>query len=236
MTTFELIISKLQAAGCDPRIGGVGYYQARCPVHFGKKSNLDLYATIDGDALLYCRHRDEFSKRTCTKEEILEALRRLEEAGEVLPQDRELPPEDLEPLRDDRDPLPEDPGPLLAVDPAVEAPIRLPQWPDPPDAAALGGLAGEVVRLIEPETEADPAAVLLQLLVGFGNAIGSGVYVLADGHLHHANEYAVIVGDTSRARKGTAWRRVRAILAHFDSTWADNKITGGLSSGEGLIW
>ncbi len=118
----------------------------------------------------------------------------------------------------------------------VEAPIPIPEWPDPPEDPAFHGLAGEVVRLIEPSSEADPVGVLLQLLIGFGNAIGSGLSVLADGHFHHANEYGVAVGDTSRARKGTAWRRVRPILAHVDSGWADNRITHGLSSGEGLIW
>jgi hypothetical protein len=66
--------------------------------------------------------------------------------------------------------------------------------------------------------------------------VGSGLSVLADGHYHHANEYAVTVGDTSRARKGTSWRRVRPVLAHVDSDWVDNRIANGLSSGEGLIW
>jgi hypothetical protein len=101
---------------------------------------------------------------------------------------------------------------------------------------AFLGLAGEVVRLIEPSSEADPVGVLLQLLIGFGNAVGPELSVLADGHHHHANDYAVTIGNTSRARKGTAYRRVRPILAQSDSQWADNKITGGLSSGEGLIW
>jgi hypothetical protein len=126
--------------------------------------------------------------------------------------------------------------PRVEPQPEIEAPIPIPEWPDPPADAAFHGLAGEVVRLIEPTSEADPVGVLLQFLIGFGNAIGPGLSVLADGHHHHANEYGVTVGDTSRARKGTAWRRVRPILAHTDIAWSDNKITGGLSSGEGLIW
>jgi hypothetical protein len=93
-----------------------------------------------------------------------------------------------------------------------------------------------VVRLIEPSTEADPAGILVQLIVAFGNAIGAGLSVLADGHHHHPNEFAVTVGDTSRARKGTALRRLRPILAQADPQWADERTTGGLSSGEGLIW
>jgi hypothetical protein len=119
--------------------------------------------------------------------------------------------------------------------PVDEAPIPIPDWPDPPDDVAFQGLAGDVVRLIEPSSEADPVAVLLQFLVGFGNAVGSGLSILADGHHHHANEFVVTVGDTSRARKGTAWRRVKSILAYIDPDWADNRVTHGLSSGEGLI-
>lgn len=47
-------------------------------------------------------------------------------------------------------------------------------WPDPPAADAFGGLAGDVVRAIDPTTEADPAAVLFQFLVAFGSRIGRG--------------------------------------------------------------
>jgi hypothetical protein len=116
-----------------------------------------------------------------------------------------------------------------------EAPIPIHEWPCPPEDAAFDGLTGEVVRLIEPSSEADPAGVLLQFLIGFGNAVGSGLWVLADGHHHHANEFVVTVGDTSRARKGTAWRRVRPFLTLADPGWAESQISGGLSSGEGLI-
>ena len=114
--------------------------------------------------------------------------------------------------------------------------VAVPEWPEPPEDVAFHGLAGRAVRAIEPHSEADPAGLLLQFLIGFGNALGSGLSVLADGHHHHANEYAVTVGDTSRARKGTAWRRVLAFLTHVDPGWADTRIIAGLSSGEGLIF
>jgi hypothetical protein len=131
-------------------------------------------------------------------------------------------------------------APSQAAGPVVgslgaEAPIAIPEWPKPPEDVAFQGLAGEVVKLIEPTSEADPVGVLLQLLIGFGNAIGSGLCVVADGHAHHANEFVVTVGETSRSRKGTAWRRAQPYLAHVDSNWADKRVTHGLSSGEGLI-
>ena len=55
-----------------------------------------------------------------------------------------------------------------------DEPATLPSWPDPPEDAAFHGLAGRVARLIEPYTEADVAGLLLQLLVGFGNALVKG--------------------------------------------------------------
>jgi hypothetical protein len=140
----------------------------------------------------------------------------------------------------DLDAVPEDPRPGPAEpkptpEDALPA-VLLPEWPSPPEDAAYKGLAGEVVKRIEPCTEADPVGVLLQFLIGFGNALGSGLSVVADGQDHHANEFGVLVGDTSRSRKGTAWRRVRAVLSHVDADWHDAKITGGLSSGEGLVF
>jgi hypothetical protein len=49
-----------------------------------------------------------------------------------------------------------------------------PAWPAPPAAEALHGLAGRIVRAIEPASEADVAALLVQLLVAFGSAAGRG--------------------------------------------------------------
>ena len=118
----------------------------------------------------------------------------------------------------------------------IEVPIPIQEWPDPPEGEAFHELAGLIVNLIAPSTEADPVGLLLQLLVGFGNAVGRGAWVEADGCRHHANEFAVIVGETSRARKGTSEKRVRPVWAYADPDWAAKKITHGLSSGEGLIW
>ncbi|MDR3622766.1 MAG: DUF3987 domain-containing protein [Paludisphaera borealis] len=120
--------------------------------------------------------------------------------------------------------------PVLLPMPAVAA------WPEPLKPEALQGVAGDLVRAIEPTTEADPAAILIQFLVAFGSLIGKGAHIRVDGHDHHANLFAVIVGDTSRARKGTSWRRVREALATCDPCWAAERVLGGLSSGEGVIW
>ena len=51
-----------------------------------------------------------------------------------------------------------------------EAPLR--SWPASLAADAFHGLAGTFVRTVEPHSEADPAALLLQFLVAFGSAAG----------------------------------------------------------------
>jgi hypothetical protein len=110
------------------------------------------------------------------------------------------------------------------------------QWPAPMADAAFHGPAGEFVKLVGPNTEADPAALLVQLLIAFGNLCGPTPYRLAAGVRHRLNEYAVIVGDTSRARKGTSWAEVERFIEKIDSGWTKHCVTSGLSTGEGLIW
>jgi hypothetical protein len=109
-------------------------------------------------------------------------------------------------------------------------------WPDPLKEEAFYGLAGECVRMVEPHTEADPAALLIQLLVEFGNLIGRGPYYLVEAIRHFCNLFAVIVGQTSKSRKGTSLGQVQALFGQVDSEWCTGRVMGGLSSGEGLIW
>ena len=62
-------------------------------------------------------------------------------------------------------------------------------WPEPMGAAAYHGIAGEFVELVGPHTEADPAALLVQLLVAVGNSVGRGPHVTAEADYHPANLY-----------------------------------------------
>jgi hypothetical protein len=102
--------------------------------------------------------------------------------------------------------------------------------------AALRGLAGEFVGIIEPHTEADPAALLVQFLVAFGNCVGRGPYFPVEADRHTVNLFAVVVGATASGRKGTSWGHVRRVFDAVDEEWVRNCIVSGLSSGEGLIW
>jgi hypothetical protein len=116
--------------------------------------------------------------------------------------------------------------------------IPLPEsqtWPElSPDA--LYGLAGDVVGTIAPQSEADPAALLVQLLVAFGSAVGRGPFYQVEGDAHHTNLFACLVGSSAKGRKGVSWGRILEILSIADAIWRQRHIASGLSSGEGLIW
>jgi hypothetical protein len=101
--------------------------------------------------------------------------------------------------------------------------------------AAYQGTAGRVVEAVAPHTEADPVAVLAQLLVAVGAMIGRGAYVAIEATRHHPNEFVVLVGDSAKARKGSSWDHVACLMDSIDPTFAARTSTG-LSSGEGLIW
>jgi hypothetical protein len=107
-------------------------------------------------------------------------------------------------------------------------------WPYLP-REALHGLAGQVVQVIGPHSEADPAAILVQFLAAAGNLLGSGPHCAVESTWHALNLFAVLVGESSKARKGTSWGHIDRLFARVDPTWASARVTGGLSSAEGLI-
>lgn len=101
---------------------------------------------------------------------------------------------------------------------------------------ALYGLAGDIVRLIEPQSEAHPAALLAQSLCAFGNLIGRNPHFVVEADKHHTNIFLVLVGETGTGRKGTSWGQVKRIFAGLDDTWELDCVTSGLASGEGLLY
>jgi hypothetical protein len=114
------------------------------------------------------------------------------------------------------DPPPETPFPVMAEE-------------------AYYGLAGEIVRTIEPHTESHPAQLLLNAHIYFGNAIGHGPRYIVENTAHYTNLNALIVGPTGKSRKGTGDGRIRHLFIETAPEWALYCIKSGLSSGEGLI-
>jgi len=109
------------------------------------------------------------------------------------------------------------------------------EWPTM-DPATLHGLAGEVVRLTEPHTEADPVALLVSFLSEFGAMLNRGPHLILDGSYHPLLFWPVLVGQSSKSRKGTAGRRIEALLRLADEDWTRGECKGTLSSGEGLAF
>jgi hypothetical protein len=111
--------------------------------------------------------------------------------------------------------------------------VRTVPWPTL-DSTALHGTAGQIVNLVAPHTEADPAAILVQLLAVFGATVGRGPHIVVGNDVHPAILHPVIVGRTSSGAKGTSYGVVNAVrkqaLPEFDAN-----IVSGLSSAEGLI-
>ena len=127
------------------------------------------------------------------------------------------------------------PQPAPAGPRALALPPPPADWPAPPDPVAYHGLPGAIVAKIAPHTEADPAAILVQLLVCAGALIGRDAFFQVEATHHHPNEFVVLVGDSSKARKGSSFDHVARLLSHTDPAFAA-RLTTGLSSGEGLIW
>ncbi|MGH2500285.1 MAG: DUF3987 domain-containing protein [Candidatus Limnocylindria bacterium] len=107
--------------------------------------------------------------------------------------------------------------------------------PTPLTAVAFHGVVGEFVGAIESHTEADPAGLLVQLLTAIGSLIGPGAHFIAERDRHPARLFAVLVGESSKGRKGSSWSHVRDLLQRVDLDLS-KRVQSGLSSGEGLIW
>jgi hypothetical protein len=120
-------------------------------------------------------------------------------------------------------------------------------WPKLHESA-LEGIVGEIVRAATQNSEADPAAVLMTALVEAGATIGTGPHILISETVHHARLFSVLVGASSRARKGTSVAPVQRIFETASQHIRRNSTLpfpgglplrisyGPLSSGEGLVY
>jgi hypothetical protein len=178
------------------------------------------------------RMAEDTARNEARAREIVER-RRQEIRHSRPPMFRPRHPSDYEPDAPETELAAEQPRTELDASPEKPKAVEI-GWPII-DEAAYHGFAGRVVRIVEPHSEADPVAILIQLLVCVGNVFGRSHYYLVEGTRHHGNLFAALVGKSSKARKGTAWGRVIAIIKIADQLWTTERTKGGLSSGEGLI-
>lgn len=121
---------------------------------------------------------------------------------------------------------------MTSISEMLPAPVG---WPEPPAPAAYYGLAGDIVNTITPHTEADPVAVLFQLLVACGALIGRGAWFAVEATRHYPNEFVVLVGESSRAGRGSSYAHVQQLLGEIDPGFS-LRMENGLSTGKGLVW
>ncbi len=132
----------------------------------------------------------------------------------------------------------------------AEDDFDVPTWPEL-SHDALPGFIGDFVNLATRDSEADPAAVLATLLVRFGAEVygyqkDKGAYLAIGEAIHPPRLFAVVCGNSSKARKGTSKQPVMRLfkrdlcdpeeLARLNLP-PPARISGGpLSTGEGLAY
>ena len=122
------------------------------------------------------------------------------------------------------------------AEPIVPKAVAARRWPKSLSSHVRYALVGEFLDLVEEETEADPAAMVVDLLVRVGNAVGRGAHFEVGGDRHACNLFAAIVGETGQGRKGTSAAYPRQAMGLADQEWSESRCLNGLSSGEGVIW
>jgi hypothetical protein len=116
-------------------------------------------------------------------------------------------------------------------DPAEQA---VAGWPEI-DPAAYHGLAGDVVRALDPTTEADPNACLFTFLAWAGCYLGNDAYLLGGNTEHPGRIWPVLVGQSASGAKGTAVAAVGQLARAVDPAFYTKNRASGLSTSEGLI-
>jgi hypothetical protein len=106
---------------------------------------------------------------------------------------------------------------------------------DPPADTIYRGPIGEWLQAIEPETEATIPSLGAGLLAGLGAYMGRGIRLKVGRIYHTPNIFAVQVGPTGTARKGTADGEIQRFLEAVDRTFAYDNVASGFGSGEALI-
>src|SRR3984885_7960876 len=128
----------------------------------------------------------------------------------------------------DPPPTPEQPEPPRAASPQPPTHQEL-------DKAALHGPAGRIINALAPHTEAHPAALLLQFLAAFGNLIGPGPHCMVESTRHALNLFVILIGDSSKARKGTSWNHIANLFAGVDPAWLSTRVNNARLTANGLV-
>lgn len=125
---------------------------------------------------------------------------------------------------------------IYAEDVELAMPATAP-FPDDPDPVTFEGLAGAAVDSLSTLTSASRIGMLTTLLAAWGGLFGSRTQYHGD---QPSVLFAVLIGETGRARKGTTTSAVWSALAHalasgFVAIPISTNRWDGLASGEALV-
>jgi hypothetical protein len=126
-------------------------------------------------------------------------------------------------------------GDFSRLTPAREAPENS-NRPERLSEAAFYGPLGEFVKAAAKDSEADPAGILGMQLTTVGVLLGNKAYAMAGDAEHPPRINTVLVGPTSKGRKGTAGKLAERVAEAVEGPKFNSHVVDGLSSGEGLIW
>jgi len=102
---------------------------------------------------------------------------------------------------------------------------------------AYYGILGEIAVAGSEQTEAVPAALAINTLARFCATVGPALHVTIGDDWRSLRPFTLIVGPTSKGRKGTSAQLPNRIFAYVDQLlgWPLRYETS-VSSGEGLVW
>lgn len=113
--------------------------------------------------------------------------------------------------------------------------LRPARWPAPMRPEAFHGPLGDAVKALEDQIEACREALLFELVVFFGSAVGRTAYAQVQRTRHYGNLYLALVGRSSRSRKGSTRDVAVDLVGWADLSWKAEAIIGGATSGEGIV-
>jgi hypothetical protein len=109
-------------------------------------------------------------------------------------------------------------------------------FPDPMRLEAFHGVIGQIVKIMTEHCESSPEVLLLHGIVIMGNIFGRSAYAYGGGPQLFPNEFAVFVGDTARARKGTARSMWEHLVVSANPDWLDGCLCTQIQTGEGVVY
>ncbi|WDU48701.1 DUF3987 domain-containing protein [Taylorella equigenitalis] len=105
------------------------------------------------------------------------------------------------------------------------------------DEKALYGLLGNIAKESTEKSEANPFAVMANLIVMLGSIFGRKAFIKIDVDKHYPIFFILHVGKASKGKKGLATSIAKTLFDKLEEeiTFLPKRVSGGLSTGEGIV-